>query len=364
MKRWFLPAVLAVLLLDATAVVQAREKTPAQAGEKVPATAGESVLTQAAREQTQTYERARVREKAPDGTGCTIEKHTHVFAVKQNDTLRLDRYAKPASGDVPRPCMVFVFGGGFVSGRRDDPNFRSFFDYYVQKGFVVVSIDYRLGMKQAIASGTRDRDSLAAAMATSIAMAAEDLCDATACICAHAAKWGIDTSRVVTCGSSAGAITVLTGEYGRCNGRPEARRIPEGFRYAGIIAFAGAICEKGDLHWEQSPAPMLLFHGDADRNVPYDKVTYEGLALCGSRHIAQSLTEHNNPHWFYSVADTNHSMAWRPMQENRDEIDTFLEKLVFERQPLILETRVRPLDAEPQPSEFTLSDYLETNYRH
>ena len=39
MKRWFLPAVLAVLLLDATAVVQARETTPAPAGEKVPATA-------------------------------------------------------------------------------------------------------------------------------------------------------------------------------------------------------------------------------------------------------------------------------------------------------------------------------------
>lgn len=298
----------------------------------------------------------------PAKSTCGIEKQTHVFAVKGQDTLRLDLYAAPRTDSLTRPCLVFVFGGGFVSGQRDARDFRPFFDHFVRKGFAVVSIDYRLGMKQARESGAIDGEGIIAALETTVSMATEDLYDATACICRHAPEWGIDTSRIVTCGSSAGAITVLTGEYGNCNGSPAAHRLPEGFRYAGVIAFAGAICERGELRWEHAPAPMLLFHGDADRNVPYDKVSHEGIALYGSKHIARSLTGNRYPHWFYSAADTDHSMAWRPMRENLAEIDTFLEKLVLARKPLILDTRVSPLDAEPQPEEFTLSDYLETNY--
>lgn len=291
-----------------------------------------------------------------------IERETHVFAVKGRDTLRLDLYTRDGADTLRKPCLIFVFGGGFVAGRRDDPGFLPFFEHFLRKGFTVASIDYRLGMKQARESGALERDGIVAALERTLAMAAEDLYDATACLCGHAAEWGIDTSRIVTCGSSAGAITVLTGEYGICNDSPAARRLPEGFRYAGVISFAGAICEQGELRWLHAPAPMLLFHGDADRNVPYDKVSHEGIALCGSRQIARSLSEHRYPHWFYSVSDTDHSMSGRPMRENLAEIDTFLEKLVFGRQRLTLETRVTPLDAEPQPEVFTLSDYIETNY--
>lgn len=56
---------------------------------------------------------------------------------------------------------------------------------------------------------------------------------------------------------------------------------------------------------------MLLFHGDADRNVPYDAVLYDGNGFFGSKHIADMLTERRIPHWFYSVANTNHVMATR-----------------------------------------------------
>ena len=176
----------------------------------------------------------------------------------------------------------------------------------------------------------------------------------------------VDPSRIVTCGSSAGAITVLMGEYWLCNGHPlTAGKFTQDFSYAGVIAFAGAVCDTQDsLRWARDPAPMLLFHGDADRNVPYGALGVDGVWLFGSKSIADDLARRRVPHAFYSVAETNHSMAWRPMTENRGEIDSFLEKLVFKRQRLVTDVRITPLDAPAVPKDFGISDYIDANYGH
>ena len=240
----------------------------------------------------------------------------------------------------------------------------AFFDYYARKGFVVVSIDYRLGMKRARQAGLLDEEHFTQALDMTLSMATEDLYDATAYICRHMPD--VDPSRIVTCGSSAGAITVLMGEYWLCNGHPlTAGKFTQNFSYAGVIAFAGAVCDTQDsLRWARDPAPMLLFHGDADRNVPYGAIGVDGVWLFGSKSIADDLARRRVPHAFYSVAETNHSMAWRPMTENRGEIDSFLEKLVFKRQRLVTDVRITPLDAPAVPKDFGISDYIDANYGH
>ena len=91
---------------------------------------------------------------AAAGYAQTVEKQTFVYAVKQTDTLRLDRYVALTPDSRTKPCLMFVFGGGFVGGRRDNASFLSYFEYYARKGYVVVSIDYRLGMKKAMQAGT------------------------------------------------------------------------------------------------------------------------------------------------------------------------------------------------------------------
>ena len=83
-----------------------------------------------------------------------------------------------------------------------------------------------------------------------------------------------------------------------------------------------------------------------------------------SKSIADDLARRRVPHAFYSVAETNHSMAWRPMTENRGEIDSFLEKLVFKRQRLATDVRITPLDAPAVPKDFGISDYIDANYGH
>ena len=115
----------------------------------------------------------------------------------------------------------------------------------------------------AMQAGTLSEETFPEAWITTLAMATGDLYDATAYVCDHASAWSVDKTRIVASGSSAGAITVLMGEYGICNGHPLARqKLPQDFNYAGVISYAGAIFDtQEELRWAKTPAPMMLFHG-------------------------------------------------------------------------------------------------------
>lgn len=294
-----------------------------------------------------------------------VQKSTFVYAVKGADSLRIDRYRLSDEKLDPSPCLVFVFGGGFVWGTRDDASYLPFFEYMARRGFTVASIDYRRGLEKSYKSGTLNERTFAREFPAAIATAVEDLYDATCYLLDHAEAWNIDPERIVSCGTSAGAITVLHSEYGLCRGNELSRRLPAGFNYAGVISFAGAIFAPGDeLVWgtARKPAPMLLFHGDADRNVPYGAVRALGAGFFGSEYIAAQMTQLRVPHVFYSVADAGHEIAVAPMNENRFEIDAFLEKLVFQRLPIIIDTEVTPLNRTDVPKEFKLEDYIEANF--
>ena len=72
-------------------------------------------------------------------------KQTFQF-VQRDSALFLDVWT-PAT---PRPdsaCVVALFGGGFVIGERDDSYQREVARVLTERGFTVVSPDYRLGLK-------------------------------------------------------------------------------------------------------------------------------------------------------------------------------------------------------------------------
>ncbi len=222
-------------------------------------------------------------------------------------------------------------------------------------------------MKRALDAGPIDGERFPGVLASTLVMATEDLRDATAFVCRRAAEWGVDPQRILTSGSSAGAMTVLMAEYALCNGDSVfVRHLPEGFRYAGVIAYAGAVYDpSGELRWATPPAPLLLFHGDADRNVPYDTVPVPGGGvLFGSAAVARDLAQRGVPYWFVSEAGADHSMAWRPMREHFAEIDAFLDRFVFGGERRRFETRIVPPDAPERPAAFAIDDYLDANYGH
>ena len=120
-------------------------------------------------------------------------------------------------------------------------------------------------------------------------MAVEDLYDATSFVAGSLRSGGSYPARIVACGSSAGAITVLQGAYFIANENPLTAKLPDGFDYAGVISFAGAVVDMADdLTWKRAPAPIMLFHGDADSNVPYRALR---MAAQGS---SDRTTSHDN----------------------------------------------------------------------
>jgi predicted esterase len=180
------------------------------------------------------------------------------------------------------------------------------------------------------------------AFGKALTMAVEDLFDASRYVTEHAEEWQINPNQMVICGSSAGAITVLQGEYEACNHSALAQHLPPGFKYAGVISFAGAIFSTtGALAWaEASPAPTLLFHGDADQEVPYGALQLGALGMYGSQPVAEKLSERHSPYYFYSVKGAGHKMATSPMTHNWAEISTFLEKFVAKKEKLIINAQV------------------------
>ena len=157
-----------------------------------------------------------------------LQKQTHLFAVKDADSLYLDHYISPVQGE--RPCVMFVFGGGFVAGTRDNELYTRYFEMLTQNGYDVVSIDYRLGLKKLKETPNASMKDMIPLLNNAINIAVEDLFSATLFVLDNAEEWQINPKRIITSGSSAGAITVLQAEYSLCNHTPSAAVLPAGFR--------------------------------------------------------------------------------------------------------------------------------------
>lgn len=288
-------------------------------------------------------------------------KTTYVYAVRDSGELLLDRYTVSCDGTAAgRPCVIFVFGGGFVGGVRDADKYLPFFEHLASSGCDVVSIDYRLGMREVSDPGIFEAVS---AFRNTVAMAVEDLYEATRFVADHAQEWNIDPSKIIAAGSSAGAITVLQAENGICNRIPAAGVLGEDFNYAGIVSFAGAVFSMtGRPAWHRTPCPMLLFHGTADRNVPYRQGTLLGVGFYGSATIAEQLHNAGSPYYFYSVDYEDHSLAESPMTDNLPLIDMFIGDMVVGRHRLmVVESCCNEAHTNRQ-TEFSIFDYLGSNY--
>lgn len=284
------------------------------------------------------------------------QKETHLFAVKGTDSLYLDHYVAPVEGQ--RGCVIYVFGGGFAAGRRDAD--KHYFEFLNRNGYDVVSIDYRLGMKNASSPGIIEFLKL---FDHTITIAVEDLYSATSYVVEHAKEWNINSEQIVISGSSAGAITALQAEYNLNHGDETTRLLPEGFHYAGVIAFAGAVFSlEGAPKWENKPAPMMLFHGNSDTQVPYNKMALFGLGMYGSKYIADRLEEKGWPYWFYTIEYEDHSMSSSPMRENHAEILQFLNDFVKEKRPYAITTMVRDREIPKRKTWFLPTDFINSNY--
>ena len=285
---------------------------------------------------------------------------THLYAIKDGEQLHLDHYAA-VEVEGPRPCVIFAFGGAFARGTRADKEYVPYFKALNNAGIDVVSIDYRKVLAKGI--DTKGLKGAISTMQRAVVYAAEDFISATKYLLDNAKDWDIDTTKIVACGSSAGAITALQAEYMLCNGDKRAQALGE-FNYAGVVSFAGAIFSvSGKPKWDKEPCPVLLFHGNADSNVPYNKASAMGVGFFGSKFICKQLKKMGTPYWFYSAQYRDHSIAGDPMYVNLEEIKAFINRVVVKGEKLQIVQQVVDAKHPKCKTRFSVKEYLGSNYK-
>ncbi|MGN0191495.1 MAG: alpha/beta hydrolase [Candidatus Cryptobacteroides sp.] len=287
-----------------------------------------------------------VRQSAPEGYCADA---TYLYAEKDGEELYMDIY-ESAVAEEELPTLIYLFGGGFIRGSRNEDYLMPFFSALNDRGYRVVSIDYRLGLKGKGKVGLSTVDNLDKA----IHLVVEDLFSATCFLADNREELGIDTDNLVIMGSSAGAISVLQSEYEICNGTDCASVLPDGFNYRGVISLAGAVLSRnGALRYATAPAPMLLFHGTADDVVDYKQIRFFKLGWYGSDTIAKVCSRNGYNYCIYRFKDARHEIADSGL-ENIGIIDGFIRVNILQGQHRIVDAMVS--DPRIEVSTLTLDE--------
>lgn len=277
-------------------------------------------------------------------------KTTHPF-VERDSTLYLDVY-RPAVARADKAAVVSVFGGGFVTGTRDDKLMRKTAELLTERGFTVICIDYRLGLKdKAMVEANKGLFKIDDLFQYCIDIAVEDCAAAIAWICDHQADLDIDTSRIVLTGCSAGAITVLDMDFCRANGWAQASALPQGWKPAAVVPYSGGVmCRKCELKYDTPPAPTMLMHGTKDKIVSYKSFGLPFHAkLYGSSKVAKAMKRQGIPHWIIRFEGIGHEVAsWLP--GSVDLFCGFVEQALAGRVTTLDATMT---DSKLQPTEWT-----------
>ncbi len=241
-------------------------------------------------------------------------QETYRYAQRDTCDLYLDIF-RPSEGtasrseDVSKPTIVYLFGGGFIGGQRKDDFTMKWFKLLNDNGFPVVTIDYRLGMKNyKVGKGLSGALKAVDRFLLSQQVGVEDLFSAISYLDVNKEKLGIDSGNIVFAGSSAGAIITLAAVHAIANGNTAG--LPEGFKPKGAISFAGAIIStSGAPDFKDAPCPLLLFHGTADKAVAYKHYGIFGKGIWGSDFLAGRLSKREYPHCIYRFKDRTHDVA-------------------------------------------------------
>lgn len=204
-------------------------------------------------------------------------------------TLLLDIYQPEGDVESRRPMVMLVHGGGFTGGGKAGENFQTWGTELARRGFVAVSIEYRLGTTSKVE---------AKPMYEAAYRAQQDVRAAVRFMKANAAQYGIDTARCYLVGTSAGGFAALhaavldqdevsplldagLGDVEGTTGTPGVSS-----RVHGVVSCWGAVPDTA--HIDAGDPPMAAVHGTDDKTVPYACGDSRfGFDLCGGAAVVQ-----------------------------------------------------------------------------
>ena len=280
-------------------------------------------------------------------------RETYAYA-ERDTTLRLDVYRPETANGY---TVVHVFGGGYLMGYRQNAWDSAWCAQLADLGYTAVAIDYRLGLK-----GIEMKKIRVETLVHCIYMAAEDCCAAVAWLVGHAEELGIDGDKIILEGSSAGAITALMTDYGRCNRLDYASVLPAGWRPAGVVSFSGAVySEQGRVQWRyDKPAPTMMVHGTEDGIVTYNKVEFGKLGWYGSSSLVKRFAHYGYPYCIYRMTGQAHeACVGAPLLTY--ELNSFVHQYVEEGRQRAMDVTLQDSAIAPEPFHINSTKLL---YKH
>jgi len=244
--------------------------------------------------------------------------------------LKLDLHL-PQDPEGPLPLLVFIHGGGWSKGFRED--YHLYTMRFARQGYAAATVSYRLS------PGAVFPD------------AVEDVKCAVGWLQANSVEYGIDPERVIVIGGSAGGYLALMAGLtdadaycGTCETTPEPRprgivnlygptdlTAPEAQEASEVTGFLGTtwasaperFAEASPItHLAEGAPPTLIIHGTLDQVVPVTQADA----------LAERMQDLGLFYWYDRLDGYPHTMDITPPVSDRVEwlVDTFAQHIFSE----------------------------------
>lgn len=262
---------------------------------------------------------------------------TNNFGAGTLQDLKLDVYQPTGDVATIRPLIIIAHGGSFYGGSKTGSDVVPFAQAFAKMGYVVASIDYRLGMTNLYPGGAHVLDSADAAAA--VVRGTHDGRAAVRFFRKNARDAGntykIDTNNIFFMGSSAGALIALHLAYmdqenefpayidttgvtvGNRTGQPGMKGGVEGLsgnlgyssKVKAIVDIAGALADTTWMH--VGDTPVASFHYTTDNTVPFGTayiyvLGYQMQKVNGSSSVAAKANQVGITHCFHPFYGSGH----------------------------------------------------------
>jgi acetyl esterase/lipase len=228
-----------------------------------------------------------------------------LYASKKNETdavepLKLDLYEPSDDHNMKRPVFIFIHGGGYTEGGKYDA--ADFSTGLAKRGYAVLSIDYRL-KKDPFTNFTRTLND-----------AYEDVSDVIQWINDNAENYGMDASRIVIGGDSAGGHLAINFVNQYVSQEPSI--IKPIFSIVDI--YGGDLTKSAD----SKLPPVLIIHGTIDKLVPYQQSVElaEQLKEKGVYHNLLTMEgvghDYKNDKYIDEIMETTTHFLWNVMNSS------------------------------------------------
>lgn len=230
-------------------------------------------------------------------TAVSIDSVTYGSAKNyagSTQELKMNIFQPVGDTATNRPLLVLAHGGSFVSGNRYLPDVTYLCTEFAKRGYVCVSIQYRLGVN--VPEILLDQSQAGPQFANALWRGTLDGRGAVRYLRANANTYKVSLGQVYLGGVSAGGVLGLheafldtEAEVGTSNPPIDTTSIGGGieglsgtpgqsWRVKGVISLCGAL---GDVNWMKNNKNVSIFsvHGTNDETVPYKTDFFSYLSL-------------------------------------------------------------------------------------